>query len=60
MIILKHPDQLYFNKDHEMFGGMGFMNEMPISRYYRDVRLISIGGGADEVMCDIIAKSKGY
>jgi citronellyl-CoA dehydrogenase len=43
-----------------MFGGMGFMNEMPISRYYRDVRLISIGGGADEVMCDIIAKSNGY
>jgi citronellyl-CoA dehydrogenase len=44
----------------QMFGGMGFMNEMPISRYYRDVRLISIGGGADEVMCDIIAKSNGY
>lgn len=44
----------------QMFGGMGFMNEMPISRYYRDARLISIGGGADEVMCDIISKLHGF
>jgi len=44
----------------QMFGGMGFMNEMPISRYYRDVRLLSIGGGADEVMCDVIAKIQGF
>lgn len=43
----------------QMFGGMGFMNEMPISRAYRDSRLISIGGGASEVMCDVIAKLEG-
>jgi citronellyl-CoA dehydrogenase len=35
---------------------MGFMNEALISRYYRDARGLSIGGGADEVMRDIIAK----
>lgn len=40
----------------QMFGGLGFMNEMLISRYYRDARLISIGGGADEIMREIIAK----
>jgi citronellyl-CoA dehydrogenase len=44
----------------QMFGGLGYMNEMLISRYYRDARLISIGGGADEVMREIIAKIEGY
>lgn len=40
----------------QFFGGMGYMEETPISRYYRDARLLSIGGGADEVMLGIIAK----
>jgi citronellyl-CoA dehydrogenase len=44
----------------QMFGGMGFMNEMLISRYYRDARIISIGGGADEVMREVIARLEGY
>lgn len=43
----------------QMHGGMGFMNEMKVSRFFRDARLISIGGGANEVMCDIIAKMEG-
>jgi len=40
----------------QMYGGLGFMNEMLISRCYRDAKLISIGGGADEIMREIIAK----
>ncbi|MDY6850551.1 MAG: acyl-CoA dehydrogenase family protein [Thermodesulfobacteriota bacterium] len=44
----------------QMFGGMGFMNETLITRYYRDARLISIGGGADEVMSDVIARMEGF
>ena len=44
----------------QMFGGLGFMEDMLISRYYRDARLFSIGGGADEVMREIIAKTEGY
>jgi citronellyl-CoA dehydrogenase len=44
----------------QMYGGLGFMNEMLISRYYRDARIMSIGGGADEVMQDVIAKLEGY
>ncbi len=40
----------------QMHGGMGFMNEMLISRIYRDVRLASIGAGADEVMREIISR----
>jgi citronellyl-CoA dehydrogenase len=44
----------------QMFGGLGFMNEMKISRYFRDSRLIAIGGGANEVMCEIISKMEGF
>lgn len=40
----------------QFYGGMGYMEETPISRYFRDARLTSIGGGADEVMLGIIAK----
>ncbi|PQP34862.1 acyl-CoA dehydrogenase [Desulfobacteraceae bacterium SEEP-SAG9] len=44
----------------QMFGGMGYMNEMAISRAFRDSRLISIGGGANEVMSEIIARLEGF
>jgi len=43
----------------QYWGGMGYMNESPISRAYRDGRLGSIGGGADEVMLSIICKLMG-
>lgn len=43
----------------QYYGGMGFMNETPISRLYRDGRLTSIGGGSDEVMLTIISKFMG-
>jgi len=43
----------------QYWGGMGFMDESAISRRYRDSRLTSIGGGADEVMLGIIAKYMG-
>jgi alkylation response protein AidB-like acyl-CoA dehydrogenase len=40
----------------QFHGGYGYMEECPIARYYRDVRLYAIGGGASEVMREIIAK----
>lgn len=43
----------------QYYGGMGFTDEMRISRSYRDGRLGSIGGGADEVMLQIISKGMG-
>ncbi len=43
----------------QYWGGMGYMDETPISRRYRDGRLGSIGGGADEVMLSIICKYMG-
>ena len=43
----------------QYWGGMGFTWENPVSRLYRDGRLASIGGGADEVMLSIICKLAG-
>ena len=43
----------------QFWGGMGFTDEAPISRIYRDMRLVSIGGGADEVMLQILSKFMG-
>lgn len=43
----------------QYWGGMGFTWDNRVSRAYRDNRLISIGGGADEVMLGILAKLEG-
>jgi len=43
----------------QFWGGMGFTWENKVSRMYRDGRLASIGGGADEVMLGILAKTMG-
>jgi citronellyl-CoA dehydrogenase len=43
----------------QYWGGMGFARDNPVSRAYRDGRLASIGGGADEVMLGIICKHEG-
>ena len=43
----------------QFWGGQGFMWESTVAQFYRDLRLHSIGGGADEVMLQIIAKRMG-
>ncbi|MDH4417803.1 MAG: acyl-CoA dehydrogenase family protein [Acidovorax sp.] len=43
----------------QFWGGMGFTLENKVSRMYRDGRLASIGGGADEVMLGILGKLMG-
>lgn len=43
----------------QYWGGMGYTWENPVSRSYRDSRLVSIGGGADEIMLGIICKMMG-
>jgi citronellyl-CoA dehydrogenase len=43
----------------QFWGGQGYMWESHIARAYRDSRLISIGGGADEIMLGIICKLIG-
>ena len=44
----------------QMHGGIGFMEEMWTTRAYRDSRLLAIGGGANEVMSEVIAKLHGF
>ncbi|CAG0907891.1 unnamed protein product, partial [Darwinula stevensoni] len=43
----------------QYWGGMGFTDEVHVSRFYRDCRVMSIGAGADEVMLSIISKYMG-
>jgi len=43
----------------QFWGGMGYTKENLVARMFRDGRLASIGGGADEVMMGIIAKTMG-
>ena len=41
----------------QLFGGMGYMRETLVERLSRDARLLPIGGGTQEIMNEIIAKS---
>ena len=43
----------------QYWGGMGFTADNPVSQSFRDGRLTSIGGGADEIMLGIICKLEG-
>ncbi len=40
----------------QLHGGMGYMEETWTARFFRDTRLGSIGGGADEVMLQVLAR----
>lgn len=44
----------------QFHGGYGYILDYDIARAYRDVRLISIGGGTSEVMKEIISKCEGF
>lgn len=43
----------------QFHGGMGYAEELWVARYFRDCRLGSIGGGADEVMLRVITTMEG-
>ena len=44
----------------QFHGGIGYMEETWTARYFRDTRLLSIGGGADEVMLRVLARLDGF
>ncbi len=44
----------------QFHGGMGYLEELWVSRYFRDQRLFRIGGGTSEVMKYMIAKINGW
>ncbi|EMM93321.1 acyl-CoA dehydrogenase, C-terminal domain protein [Leptospira interrogans serovar Zanoni str. LT2156] len=43
----------------QIYGGMGYMREVSVSRFYRDVKLGTIGGGTSEIQRSIISASYG-
>jgi citronellyl-CoA dehydrogenase len=43
----------------QYWGGMGYTADNPLARAFRDGRLVSIGGGADEIMLSILARLEG-
>ena len=43
----------------QVFGGYGFMTEYPISRFYRDAKVLEIGEGTSEVQRLVIARGLG-
>ena len=43
----------------QVFGGLGYMDETPVSRYYRDIRAATIAEGTSEVQKYIIAREMG-
>jgi acyl-CoA dehydrogenase len=45
------------NEAVQLHGGSGYMRDSEVERHYRDARILGIGGGATEVMNDLIAKA---
>lgn len=43
----------------QIFGGYGFMDESPVSRFYRDAKVLEIGEGTSEVQRMVIARTLG-
>ncbi|MGB3708680.1 acyl-CoA dehydrogenase family protein [Gordonia sp. (in: high G+C Gram-positive bacteria)] len=48
------------NQAVQLHGGMGYMSESEVERQYRDMRIIGIGGGTNEILTGLAAKRLGY
>ena len=48
------------NEAVQIHGGMGYMRESEVDRHFRDMRILGIGGGANEVLTDLASKLLGY
>lgn len=44
----------------QIHGGAGYMNGCKVERLYRETKVLSIGGGAREVMRELAARQLGY
>lgn len=47
------------NLSLQIHGGYGFMDEFPISRFYRDAKILEIGEGTNEIQQMVIARGLG-
>ncbi len=44
----------------QIHGGYGYTREFPVERWWRDLRLMPIGGGTSEIMAAIVAKELNW
>jgi len=44
------------NEAVQIFGGYGFIKDFPVEKFYRDVKLLTIGEGTSEIQKSIIAR----
>ncbi len=47
------------NEALQIHGGYGYMEEFPISRFYRDAKVLEIGEGTNEIQRLVIARGLG-
>jgi acyl-CoA dehydrogenase len=48
------------NEAVQLHGGLGYMRGSEVERHYRDVRILGIGGGSNEILTGLAAKVLGY
>ena len=42
-----------------VLGGMGYLCGHPVERIYREVKVMAIGGGSEEIMRDLAVRQMG-
>ena len=47
------------SKALQLFGGYGYMNEFPVSRYFRDAQVLTIADGTSDIQREVIAREIG-
>ena len=67
MLLLPAPTQFFTTKQCEyvaseamqILGGSGYLRGNPVERIYREVKVMAIGGGSEEIMRDLAVRQMG-